>query len=186
MNQQFPDIPELSSDLTAIPPVEPLEQWKDGLLIAPGEGEAVWLLDELITFKIGVLETNYAISLSEVSIGPAGGPPFHVHHRNGEGIYLLEGSLTLKMGRQVRRLTTGSFAYVPSNIPHTYRAEGKTPAKLLVIYAPAGYENFFREIGEAARVKVLPPKDHLPDMLRYVQGQVKYNSEILGPPLGPM
>jgi hypothetical protein len=62
---------------------------------------------------------------------------------------------------------------------------GKSPARLLVLYSPAGYENFYREMGEAARVKALPPKDHLPDMLRYVQGQVKFNSEILGPPLGP-
>ncbi len=185
MNSLFPDIPELPEGIPNVPPAEPLEAWKNGLLIPPGEGEAVWLLDELVTFKVGAVETNDSLSVNEVSAGPSGGPPLHVHHRSGEAIYVLEGALTLKLGRLTRRLAAGAFVYIPTGLPHAYRVDGKTPAKLLVLYGPAGYENFCREIGEAARVKALPPKDHLPDMSRYVQGQVKYNSEILGPPLGP-
>lgn len=184
MTELFPEIPEMPN-LPGLPPAEPLPDLKNGLVIGPEDGEAVWLLDELVTFKIGVVETDYALSVSEVAARPGGGPPLHVHYLQEEAFYLLEGTLTLKAGKQSRRIVAGSFVAIPSKVPHTYRVEGKIPAKLLVIYTPAGYENFFREIGEAARVKVLPPKDHLPDIQRYVQGQVKYNSEILGPPLGP-
>ncbi|MBI4310229.1 MAG: quercetin 2,3-dioxygenase [Chloroflexi bacterium] len=184
MTQLFPDIPE-PSELSSIPGVESPEQWKDGLLVPPGEGEAVWLLDELITFKLGMVETNQAFSLLEASAGPGGGPPLHVHYQAAEAFYMLDGAITLMTGRLRRRVTQGSFVHIPSGVPHTYRVDGRSPARLLLLYAPAGHENFFREIGEPARIKVLPPNDHLPDMQRYVQGLVKYGSEILGAPLGP-
>ncbi|MBI4339466.1 MAG: quercetin 2,3-dioxygenase [Chloroflexi bacterium] len=156
-----------------------------GLLIPPDGGEAVWLLDELVTFKIGVTETESAFSLTEVSARPGGGPPLHVHHRQREAFYVLEGEVTVRMGGTARRATQGSFVLIPEDMPHTYRVVSRSAARLLTIYSPAGYEDFFREVGEAAQGKVLPPREHLPDMDRYVAGQIKYNSEILGPPLGP-
>lgn len=180
------DIPLLGSPgVPNIPAPEPLEPLVEGLLIPPDEGESVWLLDELVVFKIGLAETTEAISVSEVSAPAGGGPPLHVHHLQPEAFYLLEGTLTLRTGRQTRRVAGGSLVFIPPGVHHAYRVESRTPAKLLLIYAPAGYENFFREVGEVARVKVLPPKDHLPDTSAYVRGQLKFGSEIIGPPLGP-
>ena len=158
-------------------------EYPEGLVIQPGGGEAVWLLDELLVFKIGSVETGHSIGFIEVMTRSGGGPPLHLHHMQVEAFYVVEGELTVKVGTETRKISPGSFVLIPPSVAHSYRVESKEPAKLLSMYTPPTVLDYFREIGEAAPVKTLPPEELIPDLERYVERGIRYSTEIIGPPI---
>jgi quercetin dioxygenase-like cupin family protein len=68
-------------------------------------------------------------------------PPLHVHTREDESVYLLEGAITANVGGQEIDVEAGSYAALPKNVPHTLRVRGDE-ARLLLIEEPAGVEYF--------------------------------------------
>jgi mannose-6-phosphate isomerase-like protein (cupin superfamily) len=81
--------------------------------------------------------------LAEMSLKP---PP-HVHGREEEGFYILEGQIAFQIGGERIVATTGMFANVPVGTPHSLKNESDKPAKMLISIAPAGLEQMFFEIG---------------------------------------
>ena len=67
-----------------------------------GEGEARWWLGGLATVKATGKETDGRYTLVEV-LEPEGEQPFHVHHREDEGFWVLEGELTFEVGDETIR-----------------------------------------------------------------------------------
>ena len=75
--------------------------------VPPGEGtRSLWVLGELVTHKVPSHQTGGAYSLFEVATEPGAGPPPHIHHREDESFYDLDGNYeflvdghTLKAGR---------------------------------------------------------------------------------------
>src|SRR4028118_1139985 len=60
--------------------------------VRPAEGiRSLWVFDELVTCKVTSDQTGGAYSLFEVTTQPGEGPPPHVHHREDEAFYVLEG-----------------------------------------------------------------------------------------------
>lgn len=165
------------------PAHSPKDEYPEGLIIQSGGGEAVWLLDELLVFKIGSVETGHSIGFIEVMTRSGGGPPLHLHHMQVEAFYVVEGELTVKVGTETRKISPGSFVLIPPSVAHSYRVESKEPAKLLSMYTPPTVLDYFREIGEVAPVKTLPPEELLPDLERYVERGIRYSTEIIGPPI---
>jgi mannose-6-phosphate isomerase-like protein (cupin superfamily) len=91
--------------------------------------------------------TGGALSVFETSI--AGGPPLHVHDREDECFYVLDGELSVRCGEEAFSAGTGSFVFLPRGRPHRFWAPAQ-PARLLLIVAPAGIEDYFREINGAS------------------------------------
>ncbi len=85
----------------------------------------------------------------EAIVLPGGGPPPHVHSREEEGFYILEGEITLHYGEQ--RLVAGPGMYVnmPVGVLHSFKNETTRPAKMLISIAPAGLEQMFIEVGQS-------------------------------------
>jgi mannose-6-phosphate isomerase-like protein (cupin superfamily) len=79
------------------------------------------------------------------------GPPRHVHAREDECIFVLDGALTVECGSETWRAEPGSFAFLPRGVPHTFSADGD-PAEVLLIAVPAGIEHYFAEINQAGDV----------------------------------
>ena len=129
----------------------------------PEEGKAIPAPSHLIKATMG--DTRGAYSLLEVNVR-GGGPPQHIHHAEEEAFYVLEGEVNIKIGEQTITGTVGSFAVIPRGIVHTFWNVGPNPAKLLVIFSPPGFEQFFFE------------QDEEIDIAK------KYNIEVVGPPLG--
>ena len=106
------------------------------------------------------------------------GPPQHIHKAEEEAFYVLEGEVNVKVGEQTIRGTVGSFILIPRGTVRTYWNAGPTPAKLLAIFSPPGFERFFVEVVGDEEV----------DMATFVERGMavaeKYNLEIVGPPLG--
>jgi mannose-6-phosphate isomerase-like protein (cupin superfamily) len=132
-----------------------------GYALREGEGEARWWLGSLTTIKATGKETGGRYALVEV-IEPAGAEgPLHVHHREDEGFWILEGELTFRIGDTTTKAGPGSFLFGPKGVPHTYRVDSG-PAKLLFILSPAGFEELILATSEPAPSLTLPPPGEPP------------------------
>lgn len=152
--------------------------------LAPGEGQAIWFLTNRMTMKATAESTGGAYGLLESVIVPGFSPPLHVHHREDEAFYVLEGELTMRCGDRTFRATAGSFVFLPRDVPHTFVVEGDTPARMLTLISPGGGEGVFVEGGRPAEHDGLPPAAP-PDIPALRRASEKFGGEIVGPPMAP-
>lgn len=90
-----------------------------------GEGNAFWVLGDLYTFKVTGKETNGAFTVMDQIIQPQGGPPPHIHHREDEAFFILDGTFSFLCGDKETVFDKGSFVYVPKGVLHTFRNIGE-------------------------------------------------------------
>src|SRR5919107_4379031 len=157
------------------------------LALGPGEGEALWGDGVMATIKANGEQTDGRSSLLEILAPEGYGSGLHVHHREDEGFWILEGELTFYVGDQITKAQPGSFLFGPKDVPHAFTVDSG-PARLLFILSPAGFEDLIREMGEPARELTIPPQPEEPpdeaEMERMMAIAAKYGGEILGPPPG--
>jgi quercetin dioxygenase-like cupin family protein len=96
-------------------------------------------------WKVTAKDTLGAYAFAESTVQPQTGPEPHRHSREDEAFYVLDGQLEIRVGERVMVAAPGAFVSAPRGIPHTFKNVGTTPAKVLVILAPAGLEKFFEE-----------------------------------------
>jgi quercetin dioxygenase-like cupin family protein len=120
--------------------------------VSPGEGtRSLWVLDELLTYKVPSHQTGGAYSLFEATSHPGSGPPPHIHHREDESFYVLEGEYEFLIDGHTKKAGTGSLLCVPKGVLHAHRIVGDGPGKMLLIQTPGGlYEHFFEKAGRPA------------------------------------
>src|SRR5918911_3542038 len=148
--------------------------------LAREEGLPLWFLNGLLIVKATGEQTGGSFSLID-NVGPADGEsPYHVHHNEDEAFYILEGEITVYVGDEKIKAEPGTWVYGPREVPHGFRIEGDLPARFLLLYTPAGFEQFFVEAGESAKEPTLPPAEP-PHMKRLMSVAPKYDIEILGP-----
>jgi quercetin dioxygenase-like cupin family protein len=144
------------------------------------EGEATWFQSNRLTLKANSESTGGALTLIEALVPAGGASPWHVHHREDEMFYLLEGNVLFKCGDELFQASPGSFVFLPRDIPHSYKNVGETTARWLILTTPAGAEGFFFEAGTPALEDGLRPQPLDPQKLATIAA--KYGLEILGPP----
>jgi mannose-6-phosphate isomerase-like protein (cupin superfamily) len=147
------------------------------------EGEALWFLGVLATIKASTETTGGRVAVIE-HLAPLGaGSPLHVHHREDEWFYVIEGELTFWIGGRLTEAPAGSFVYGPRGIPHTFTVTSPEGARFLLVAEPAGFERFMRTLAEPAASLTLPPAmGEPPDTERMMAVAAEYGIEILGPP----
>ena len=111
-----------------------------------GKGRILSVLGERVTLKLTGEESENICAVVEISTPPQVGPPLHVHQREDEAFYVLEGMYEVRVGGRVVPAPPGTFAFLPRNIPHRYTNVGYRTGKLLVTITPAGFEGFFEEL----------------------------------------
>ncbi len=88
-------------------------------------------------------------SLIEHPIVPRGlAAPMHMHTREDEYSFVLEGTWGFKLGDEVVHAGPGDLVYKPRNVWHTFWNASDHPARLLEIISPAGFEYFFEELAK--------------------------------------
>ena len=143
--------------------------------------QPLWFIENLAYVHIDGEQAAGAYHLGEV-VGREGDmPPLHVHHRDDETFYVLDGEITLFVGDQRITLVEGQAALAPRGVPHAYRVESNT-ARWLVINSPAGFERFVRAISQPADREELPPVGRPFDPSALAQAAAEVGIEILGPP----
>lgn len=156
------------------------------VFVSANNGEAYWVMGSLFTYLVTGAESGGSYFTLIVDIGPEQGPPPHIHHLEEEQFYVLEGQLTYSIGSQTFQVNTGDFIHVPRGTVHSFK-NGSSSSRLLVTFAPAGIEGFFREVGERVddRLKSPPPvtESIIARFLAAEAGGWKYHHDTLPPPL---
>jgi mannose-6-phosphate isomerase-like protein (cupin superfamily) len=154
------------------------------LMMRPGEGQTIWFLTNRMTIKATAESTGGAFGLVESLIAPGFSPPLHVHHREAESFWVLEGEVTMQCGDKSFRAGPGSFVFLPRDVPHSFVVEGDTPARMLTLLTPGGGEGVFIDGGRPAEGDGLPPPAP-PDIAALKRVSERYGAEIVGPPMTP-
>ena len=94
--------------------------------------------------KAGTKQTNGALSVIELVIGPKQGPALHQHSREDELWVVLDGEFRFKAGGELFPASTGGMAFGPRGIPHCFQNVGYEAGRLLIVTTPAGVEGFSR------------------------------------------
>jgi mannose-6-phosphate isomerase-like protein (cupin superfamily) len=159
-----------------------LERGSDFVLMSAGEGPSYSVVGDIYTFKAVGEDTGGTYSLFEFYIPPQGGSPPHIHHRESETFYILEGELTFQLADRKVVLTPGSFVHTPKGVPHCFKNEGTTPVKTLTSAVPAGLEKFFEEVGYLVTDKDTPvPVTPEQQIQKMIEVAPKYGVEMLLP-----
>jgi quercetin dioxygenase-like cupin family protein len=117
------------------------------VLRSPTQGRTIAIVGDVYRFLATGDDTNGKYALWEAIVPPGGGPPTHVHTREEEGFYVLEGEITFQVGDERIVATAGMFANLPVGTPHSFKNESRRLAKMLISVAPAGLEQMFFEFG---------------------------------------
>ncbi len=103
-----------------------------------------------MTLKATGATTTGSLVLLENLTSPGGGPPPHIHTREDESFFVLDGMFEIRIGEEIHTLGAGGYAYVPRGTVHSLRNIAETASRILVGFTPAGMEGFFREAGQPA------------------------------------
>ena len=121
-----------------------------GHALPGGDGERIWIVGDTMILKATGESTGGSLVLLENLTAPGGGPPPHVHTREDEFWYVLDGTFEIRIGEDVHALGPGGFAYAPRGTVHNFRNTAERPGRILVGFTPGGMEGFFRESGRPA------------------------------------
>ncbi len=140
----------------------------EALLVPPGDAKSVWLGGLGVVFKIRGEQTGGAFSVVEHPVEPGILVPPHMHTREDEFSYVLEGEVGARIGDQEFKATTGSYIFKPRGVPHTFWNPGPKPARLIEFICPGGMEKYFEEVVELIHSGGSPEgSEHRALMARY-------------------
>jgi len=151
--------------------------------VGPGEGDAFSAVGDAYRVLASGDQTGGIYALSEIRVSPGNGPPPHVHSRDDEAFFVLEGEIMFQIGDEKITARPGTFIQGPRGIPHTFKNTDTSPARMLVFVMPSGFENFVKEFA-----KRLPSFDS--PAIPVIQSEIekllatapKYGIQILPPP----
>ena len=124
--------------------------------------------------KVSSEESSGAFTLLD-NINPAGTflPP-HVHAREDETFYVLEGEMEFHIDGQILRGGPGTTVFLPRAVPHAFKVLSSTPARVLVLTIPGGFERCMEELSSL---------EDPSDMSKVFQVCARYGIEFLPPPV---
>ena len=73
----------------------------------------------------------------------------HVHEREDELFFVLEGEHVFEVGEEEHFAGPGAIVFAPRGIPHAQRRVVPRTGRTLTMASPAGFEGFFRELSAA-------------------------------------
>lgn len=118
---------------------------EQGIFFEPGEGIALSARGSSMLFKAVADTTGGTFSLMERELPVSNRRPQPHRHEGPEGFYVLEGSIEFVVGDQSRMGGPRFWALVPGGVAHTFGNAGESPARLLIIHAPAA-DAYFVEL----------------------------------------
>jgi quercetin dioxygenase-like cupin family protein len=143
------------------------------------QGRTIAVVGDVYRFLTTGEETNDKYALWEAIVPPGGGPPPHVHSREEEGFYVLEGEITFTINGEPVVATAGMFANMPVGTPHSFKNESSKTARMLISVVPAGLERMFFEFGpplpDGATTALPPTREEIEKLLAVAP---KYEIEI--------
>jgi mannose-6-phosphate isomerase-like protein (cupin superfamily) len=116
-------------------------------IVGPNDAREGFLGSIGVRFMIDGPEAGERFSLVEHPMSPrALAAPLHLHTREDEYSYVLEGRMGALLGDEVVEAGPGDLVFKPRNQWHTFWNAGDEPCRILEIISPAGFERFFQEL----------------------------------------
>lgn len=116
-------------------------------VLGPRDGQILGAPGSTDRFMIDSKDSGGSFSLVEYSLGPhVLGIPLHIHSREDEYSYVVEGRLGLMLGDEEVFAEVGDLVFKPRGQWHTFWNAGDTPLRVLEIISPGGLEDAFREM----------------------------------------
>ena len=126
----------------------------------PNEGRTIAVVGDVYRFLATGKETDQRYAMWEAIVPPGGGPPPHIHSREEESFYILEGEITFTVGEEKIVATKGMFANMPVGSLHSFKNNTDKTVRMILSVAPAGLEKMFFDVGvplEEGSTEALPP-----------------------------
>lgn len=143
--------------------------------------DVVWWQGNLFKIKGDGEHTGGALGFAEAKMWPGMATPLHVHHREDEAFYILEGEIRFRRGDEEFTAEPGDFVFGPREVPHSFKVLD-AGARVLVLMTPAGLEQMFIEGGVPVDDPDERPAQHY-DMERILALATKYGWDVIGPPM---
>jgi quercetin dioxygenase-like cupin family protein len=143
---------------------------------------SVWYSGWLLTFLATAEETRGQFALIEATARKGNVPPRHIHRREEETFYVLEGEMTVTVGDRTFKATPGTLVSLPRDVAHSFAIESEQ-LRTLILLTPAGLEGFFKEFSVPAPAMTLPPADESAygDVQKLLEAAPRYGLEFLLP-----
>jgi quercetin dioxygenase-like cupin family protein len=104
-------------------------------------------------------DTGGAYCLLDLRVAPGFGVPRHTHTREDEAYFVLSGELEAKVGDETFTLRAGETLIAPRNIPHQLRNSGNVANHYLIMFSPAGFEEFLKATSVPAPDDAVAPSE---------------------------
>ena len=122
---------------------------------------SVWYSGWLMTFLATAEDTQGQFALIEAVARKGNVPPPHIHHREEETFYVLEGEMTVSVGDRTTKAKPGTMVFLPRDVVHSFAIESEQ-LRMLILLTPAGMEGWFKEFSAPAPAMRLPPAAEVP------------------------
>jgi len=96
------------------------------------EGEAFSAVGDVYRILASGRQTGDVYTLSEIRVSPNNGPPPHIHSREDESFFILEGEVEFQVGDEKIAARPGTFIQGPRGIAHSFKNNTQLPARMLV------------------------------------------------------
>ena len=134
-----------------------------------GKGRSAWIMGDLGSIVVPAEATGGAFCVLEYTVYPGSGSPPHLHEREDETFYVLEGEATLMSEGKTFVAKAGDTAYLPKGRLHNFFNATDKPLKMLITLSPAGFEKcLFDELGKPVVIstqRVLPTEAEIQRMI---------------------
>jgi quercetin dioxygenase-like cupin family protein len=134
---------------------------QSGVCVPAGGGLLVDLGGLGVHFKVRGEQTGGAFAVVEHPISPGVIVEPHVHEREDELSFVLDGTVWARVGDREVEAGAGAYVWKPRNVLHTFWNPGPEPARLLEIISPAGFEVFFEDLATMLGREVQPTDEEV-------------------------
>lgn len=146
----------------------------DVIVSRAGEGDAYWLAGDTYTVRFAGEHADDKLAVVHFDIPPGGGPIPHVHGRDFESFFIIDGEVELYADGAIVTGHVNDVAVLPINIPHCFKNRTDTRAQMIAVVAPAGFDRFIAEAGVPARPGESAPPVNDDEKKRLIATAPKY------------
>jgi quercetin dioxygenase-like cupin family protein len=119
------------------------------IFLPPGAGRVYEQGGFRGAIKVDDAESAGRQCFSEWTVDPGDdGPPPHLHRSHQEAFFVVEGTLSFRVGDETIEAEAGAFVFIPPGVVHAFSNRTDEPARCVNAYVPGGIEGFFVEVGE--------------------------------------
>lgn len=143
-------------------------------VVAAGESPVLHVVGDRLRCLLDGKATGGVFSMFEVRTPPGAGSPPHIHRREEETFYIIEGEMEFWIDGKTIKAGPGASVFGPRDVAHCFKNVGSKAAHMIMVVSPAGLEEFFREC--AVKAPEVPPP-----MPAFLELCAKYGLELLPP-----